>query len=83
MRGGSHAVYRGKDAEISSAPSCFVVVARLAQRLPICLVPKQLRVAAMSDDVIDHFRDDAATAALALGAEPSDQPSLRHRAPAP
>lgn len=47
----------GPRAARSLPPRRLPVVVRLAERLPVGLVPEPLRVAAVRDDVVDHGRD--------------------------
>src|SRR5690606_14957821 len=47
----------GPRAARSLPPPGLPVVMRLAERLPVALIPEPRRIAAVRDDVVDHGRD--------------------------
>ena len=59
--------------------SCFAIVARFAQRLPVAFVPKQGLVSAMRNDVVHYGGRSEAAIALTFRAERMSSQELRAR----
>lgn len=62
----------------------FVIVAGLAQRLPVALVPEEFRIATMRDDVVNDRRGNISSVPLTLSAQRMPMKvSLRRLLPSP